>query len=115
MISVVISVCRAEKNLAELHCRLLSVFSDIDNVFEIIFVEGCGDDKSWQILTQLVSVDSHVCEIKLDQAEIIRRKGSNRSQVLHGQVENILGWTLAPLISQARSLPLFCIYNLKKQ
>lgn len=60
MISFVIPVYRSSTNLAILHQRLSRTFDNDQTKFEIIFVEDCGEDDSWDVITQLASIDSRV-------------------------------------------------------
>jgi glycosyltransferase involved in cell wall biosynthesis len=64
-ISVVIPVYRSEMTLHELHRRLTAVLESISPDFEIIFVEDCGGDGSWDVIGELASRDPHVKGIQL--------------------------------------------------
>src|SRR5690606_14212576 len=57
-ISVVTPVYCAEDCLEELYRRLVAALSNHD--FEIVMVEDCGGDRSWQIITELAKKDSRV-------------------------------------------------------
>jgi len=59
-ISVVIPVYKAENCLDELYLRLKTALESITPNFEIILVEDCGGDKSWQVIEQLAGTDSRV-------------------------------------------------------
>ncbi len=50
LISVVIPVYKAEKCLHELYSRLVKSLETISRDFEIILVEDCGGDRSWDII-----------------------------------------------------------------
>ena len=52
-ISVVIPVYKAEKSLDVLYDRLKVSLSEITQDFEIILVEDCGGDRSWDIIVEL--------------------------------------------------------------
>lgn len=60
LISVVIPVYKAEGCLQELHRRLVLSLEQISPSFEIILVEDCGGDNSWDIICQLAQSDSRV-------------------------------------------------------
>ena len=60
MISFVIPVYRSAETLQELHERLTQTFADEPSSFEIIFVEDCGGDNSWQVIQQLADRDLRV-------------------------------------------------------
>ena len=64
-ISVVVPVYRSERTLRELHRRLTAVLESISPDFEIILVEDCGGDASWDVIRELASRDSHVKGIQL--------------------------------------------------
>ena len=66
-LSVVIPVYQAEQCLDELYQRLKVSLETISSNFEIIFVEDCGGDNSWQVIERLVAVDSRVCGIQLSR------------------------------------------------
>ncbi len=64
-LSIVIPVYRGEETLRELHRRLVNVLEPIDPAFELIFVEDCGGDDSWDVIMDLSLADSRVRGIKL--------------------------------------------------
>ncbi|MFA5336809.1 MAG: glycosyltransferase family 2 protein, partial [Candidatus Omnitrophota bacterium] len=66
-ISVVIPVYKAENSLRELYNRLKEHLEKISKDFEIIMVEDCGGDKSWDIIKELSSADSQVRGIQLSR------------------------------------------------
>jgi len=59
-ISVVVPVYKAESCLAELYRRLVESLGRITQAFEIIFVEDCGGDGSWEIIKDLANQDCRV-------------------------------------------------------
>jgi polyisoprenyl-phosphate glycosyltransferase len=59
-ISVVTPVYRAEGCLRELHARLVAALDSITGDFEIVMVEDCGGDGSWQIIRELADADPRV-------------------------------------------------------
>lgn len=60
VISVVIPVYRGEDCLAELHRRLVNALESCVSTFEIILVEDCGPDRSWDGILQLAQTDPRV-------------------------------------------------------
>lgn len=60
MISLVIPVYRSAECISELYRRLVAVFGPANIAFEMIFVEDCGGDNSWQIIQRLAANDSRV-------------------------------------------------------
>lgn len=67
LISVVIPVYKAENCLNELYRRLKSALEIITPNFEIVLVEDCGGDNSWQIIEQLAAIDSRVRGIQFSR------------------------------------------------
>lgn len=59
-ISVVIPVYNAESSLQHLYNRLKISLEEISQDFEIIMVEDCGEDLSWQIIMDLAQIDQRV-------------------------------------------------------
>lgn len=59
-ISVVIPVYKAENCLDELYLRLRSALESISPDFEIVLIEDCGGDNSWQTIERLARADSRV-------------------------------------------------------
>jgi dolichol-phosphate mannosyltransferase len=59
-ISVVVPVFKAESCLEELYRRLKAALEPITQDFEIVLVEDCGGDRSWQIITELAQRDARV-------------------------------------------------------
>ena len=60
LISVVIPVYKAEDCLHELYRRLVASLESISDDFEIIMVEDCGGDRSWEIIQDLAARDARV-------------------------------------------------------
>lgn len=59
-LSVVIPVYRAEQCLDELYRRLKAALESISPSFEIVLVEDCGPDNSWQVIERLAAADPRV-------------------------------------------------------
>jgi len=53
--TVIVPVYNSEKTLEELYQRIQNTFSKLNRTFEIIFVEDCGVDKSWEVLCRIKS------------------------------------------------------------
>lgn len=66
-ISVVIPVYQAEDCLEELYRRLKAALEPISRDFEIVLVEDCGGDRSWQIITGLAHRDDRVKGIQFSR------------------------------------------------
>ncbi len=66
-LSVVIPVYKAENCLDELYRRLKSALETISPEFEIVLVEDCGGDRSWEIIEQLASRDGRVKGIQFSR------------------------------------------------
>ncbi len=66
-LSVVVPVYRAAASLAELHERLTAVLEDHPDGYEILFVEDCGGDESWEVIRRLARADPHVRGLKLSR------------------------------------------------
>lgn len=66
-ISVVIPVFKAEKCLEELYSRLNNSLSTISNHFEIILVEDCGGDYSWEKISEISHKDARVKGIQFSR------------------------------------------------
>lgn len=59
-ISIVIPVYKAEGCIHELYRRLKSSLETINEDFEILMIEDCGEDRSWQIICELADLDPRV-------------------------------------------------------
>ena len=66
-LSIVIPVYRSAGILPDLYARLVDALGNISEPFEIIFVEDCGGDSSWSIITELASRDTRVRGLKLSR------------------------------------------------
>jgi dolichol-phosphate mannosyltransferase len=66
-ISVVIPVYKAESCLDELYRRLKSALELIAPNFEIVLVEDCGGDGSWEIIERLAACDARVTGIQFSR------------------------------------------------
>jgi polyisoprenyl-phosphate glycosyltransferase len=67
LISVVIPVYKAEGCVVELYKRLVNTLELITSEFEIILVEDCGGDKSWEIINTLTESDYRVKGIQFSR------------------------------------------------
>jgi undecaprenyl-phosphate 4-deoxy-4-formamido-L-arabinose transferase len=66
-LSVVIPVYRAEQTLPELYRRVVAALEPIDPAFELILVEDCGGDDSWNIIEALARSDQRVRGFQLSR------------------------------------------------
>src|SRR3990172_5451913 len=67
LLSVVIPVYKAENCLDELYLRLKAALGSISPNFEIILVEDCGGDGSWQAIERLAAADPRVRGIQFSR------------------------------------------------
>jgi glycosyltransferase involved in cell wall biosynthesis len=67
LLSVVIPVYKAESCLEELYLRLKAALESISPDFEIVLVEDCGGDNSWQVIERLAAADSRVRGIQFSR------------------------------------------------
>ena len=65
--SIVIPVYRSAKVLPELHRRLTATLETLKEDYEILFVEDCGGDNSWEVIEVISKRDPHVLGIKLSR------------------------------------------------
>ncbi len=66
-LSIVIPVYRSARFLTELHGRLKKCLSSTVNTYEIIFVEDCGGDNSWDLIKEIAYCDQAVIAIQLSR------------------------------------------------
>lgn len=66
-ISVVVPVYKAENCLDELYRRLKQSLEKISPDFEIVLVEDCGGDRSWEIIERLARQDARVKGIQFSR------------------------------------------------
>jgi len=66
-VSVVIPVYKAENCLDELYLRLKAALESITPQFEIVLVEDCGGDNSWQVIERLAAADPRVRGIQFSR------------------------------------------------
>ena len=59
-LSIVTPVYKAEGCLDELYRRLAAALEPLTPEFEIIMVEDCGGDRSWEIICRLPAADPRV-------------------------------------------------------
>lgn len=66
-ISVVVPVYKAENCLDELYRRLKQSLEKISPDFEIVLVEDCGGDRSWEVIERLARQDARVKGIQFSR------------------------------------------------
>jgi dolichol-phosphate mannosyltransferase len=66
-ISVVIPVYKAENYLIELYNRLIASLKSLTQEYEIIMIDDCSDDGSWEIIVNLAKLDNRVKGYKLSR------------------------------------------------
>jgi glycosyltransferase involved in cell wall biosynthesis len=64
-LSVVIPVYRSQATLRELHRRIIAALQPLAISFEVVLVEDCGGDDSWQVIEALAGEDARVRGIRL--------------------------------------------------
>jgi glycosyltransferase involved in cell wall biosynthesis len=67
LISVVIPVYRAEKMLDELYRRVRDAIETVSPNFEIVLVEDCGPDRSWDVIERLAAADPRVIGLQFSR------------------------------------------------
>jgi len=67
MISIIVPVYRSAQSLPELHRRLTEVFDARSQELEILFVEDCGGDNSWDVIKDLSRVDPRVRGLRMSR------------------------------------------------
>ncbi|MCU6496660.1 glycosyltransferase family 2 protein [Rugamonas sp. A1-17] len=67
LISVVIPVYKAENILDELYRRLRDAIEPISPHFEIVLVEDCGGDRSWDVIERLAAADPRVVGLQFSR------------------------------------------------
>lgn len=67
LISVVVPVYKAESCLDELYRRLVEALETISPNFEIVLVEDCGGDSSWEVIERLAKQDGRVKGIQFSR------------------------------------------------
>jgi undecaprenyl-phosphate 4-deoxy-4-formamido-L-arabinose transferase len=66
-ISVVVPVYKAEECIEELYRRLVATLEKTAVVYELVFVEDCGPDNSWDVIDGLARNDARVHGIRLSR------------------------------------------------
>jgi len=66
-ISAIVPVYRSAAMLPELHRRLTDALSKLADRFEIILVEDCGGDESWEVIERLAELDGRVRGIRMSR------------------------------------------------
>ena len=66
-ISMVIPVYKSSLHLKKLYMELVNSLETLEKQFEIIFVEDCGGDESWDVLQQIAIQDLRVTAIRLSK------------------------------------------------
>ena len=78
LISVVVPVYRSGDNLPELTSRLIETLSLLEKPFEIILVEDCGGDGSWEVIRRLTEEDARIRGYRMS------RNYGQHNAILHG-------------------------------
>jgi dolichol-phosphate mannosyltransferase len=66
-IGVVVPVYKGEATLDELYARIKAALEPITRDFEIVLVEDCGGDRSWDIIRELAAKDARVKGIQFSR------------------------------------------------
>ena len=67
LISIVVPVYEAEDCIDELYRRLVLALETITSNFEIVLVEDCGGDRSWEVIERLAKQDERVKGIQFSR------------------------------------------------
>lgn len=63
--SIVVPVFNSAATLPELYQRIVFVMESLNEDFELIFIEDCGSDNSWQVLKNIALQDTRVTAMQL--------------------------------------------------
>jgi undecaprenyl-phosphate 4-deoxy-4-formamido-L-arabinose transferase len=66
-VSVIVPVFRSAQTLRELHRRTVEALAPLGRPFEIVLVEDCGGDESWQVIEALARSDQRVRGVRLSR------------------------------------------------
>ena len=66
-ISVVVPVYRSAASLATLHRRVVEAVEKLTQDFEIILVEDCGGDSSWEVIEEIAKNDFRVQGVRMSR------------------------------------------------
>ena len=67
MISFLVPVYRSADSLPELYDRLSVEFDNLAGGFELIFIEDCGGDRSWEVINSLAANDKRVRGLRMSR------------------------------------------------
>src|SRR6201987_2840040 len=65
MLSIVIPIHNEEPSILPLYDRLTSVLDSLPRPYEILFVDDASNDRSFELLANLVETDGHLKAIRL--------------------------------------------------
>ena len=65
MLSIVVPIHNEEHSILPLYDRLTSVLMQIKRPYEILFIDDASNDRSYELLANLVQTDSHLKVIRL--------------------------------------------------
>ena len=65
MLSIVVPIHNEEHSILPLYDRLTSVLLQIRRPYEIIFIDDASNDRSYELLANLVQTDQHLKVIRL--------------------------------------------------
>lgn len=83
-ISVVIPLLNEQDSLTELHDWIATVMHSNQFSYEIIFIDDGSTDASWEVITNLSSINHHVKGIQF-------QRNFGKSQALHAGFEKAIG------------------------
>jgi glycosyltransferase involved in cell wall biosynthesis len=97
-ISVIIPAYNEEENVTVLYKELTSVLRTLNRDYEIIFVDDCSTDATYQRLSELHSLDDHVKIIKF-------RKNFGQSAAMKAGFDHALGNLIITLDADLQNDP----------
>jgi len=65
--SVVVPVYNSEDTLCELYVELKNYFRNSNKTFEVIFIDDCSSDNSWDVILKLHTENSGITGVKLSK------------------------------------------------
>src|SRR5436305_14296744 len=65
MLSIVVPIHNEEHSILPLYDRLTAVLVEIHQSYEIIFIDDASNDRSFELLSNLVQTDQHLKVIRL--------------------------------------------------
>ncbi len=97
-LSIILPVYNEEKNIQELHSKIINALTKLDKSYEIIYIDDGSDDNSFEILSEIARGDGRIKVIQF-------RRNFGQTSAISAGIKHSVGDILIPMDADLQNDP----------